>query len=502
MNNITGDYHYSQQEGRPLNESGTHPPSGSTITMVPPDYHPTSHPPGNPNSAKHEAQLKPVYENAKIFVGGLNVMFSNEDLQEYFQQFGPVVQIQAIKARGFGFITFKDENGVNACLKMRWHNIKGLSIDVKRAKYNTFVNNKQNVHEHKLFVSMLDPEVRSHDLHAYFESLNCRVINASVVLVRDQGKGLGFVNFKDGTDVQHALSFAKHEIFGSPIYVKEPTINSDPNKCKVFIGGLESSIDTPDLKKFFSAYGNVKDSIVCMDKHLRTSRGFGFITFATEEERQLAIEAQPIYIRDKKVEIKLALPKEEGTGHADSNKLSTSWVNPTGSKYSYPLHPGGEYDEEHEAVIESSEPKASRLWGEASSPSAFVSASGPQGGGAGHPPQQQPGKGWQPYKTGEEEYAQGMGQYQPTYPVAAVSRLRTAKDSYTPPAAAPPDFSSESSNGGQPSSGPLVDALLRKLVKVEDECKLLKKQMELNNAAIHRLKTVVFNDGNGGVQAD
>ena len=64
----------------------------------------------------------------------------------------------------------------------------------------------------------------------------------------------------------------------------QPTINSDPNKCKVFIGGLESSIDTPDLKKFFSAYGNVKDSIVCMDKHLRTSRGFGFITFATEEE--------------------------------------------------------------------------------------------------------------------------------------------------------------------------------------------------------------------------
>ena len=71
------------------------------------------------------------------------------------------------------------------------------------------------------------------------------------------------------------------------------------------------------------------------------------------------------------------------------------------------------------------------------------------------------------------------GQYQPTYPVAAVSRLRTAKDSYTPPAAAPPDFSSESSNGGQPSSGPLVDALLRKLVKVEDECKLLKKQVSV-----------------------
>ena len=60
------------------------------------------------------------------------------------------------------------------------------------------------------------------------------------------------------------------------------------------------------------AYGNVKDAVVCIDKHLRTSRGFGFIMFAVEEEVQLTLEAQPIYIRDKKVEIKLALPKEAG----------------------------------------------------------------------------------------------------------------------------------------------------------------------------------------------
>ena len=98
-------------------------------------------------------------------------------------------------------------------------------------------------------------------------------------------------------------------------------MNSDPNKCKIFIGGLESSIDTPDLKKYFMAYGNVKDAIVCMDKHLRTSRGFGFITFATEEERQLTLEAQPIYIKDKRVEIKLALPKEEGVEKVEQNKV-------------------------------------------------------------------------------------------------------------------------------------------------------------------------------------
>eukprot|EP00518_Triparma_eleuthera_P016916 CAMPEP_0197565872 /NCGR_PEP_ID=MMETSP1320-20131121/32927_1 /TAXON_ID=91990 /ORGANISM="Bolidomonas sp., Strain RCC2347" /LENGTH=461 /DNA_ID=CAMNT_0043127899 /DNA_START=240 /DNA_END=1625 /DNA_ORIENTATION=- len=460
---MDGDYRYPPQGGKPGDSGNGGPQPRSSLGV---------------SSANPDAQPDPVYEDTKIFIGGLNVRLKTEDLQEYFEQFGPVVQVQAIKARGFGFVTFKNEEGVNACLQMRWHNINGHSLDVKRAKFNALVNNKQNGHDHKLFVSGLDSEVRSRHLSAYFESLNCRVISSSVVVVNNKGKGIGFVCFKESNDVQHALTFAKHEIFGKPIYVKEPTANSDPNKCKVFIGGLESSIDTPDLKKFFSAYGNVKDSIVCMDKHLRTSRGFGFITFATEEERQLTIEAQPIYIKDKRVEIKLALPKEEGALSSDANKLSRSWVDPTGPS-SYSPTPGGEYGEECEAVIESSDPKQGTLWGDhpPPAPSSYAAAA---------PGSQQ--QSWQPYipPPSEREVAQGRGQhYQPTYQSAHVSRLQSAKESYTPPPAPEPANGLDS----QPS---LVETLLRKLATVEDECNLLKKQVELNSAAIEKLNNVIF----------
>ena len=39
---------------------------------------------------------------------------------------------------------------------------------------------------------------------------------------------------------------------------------------------------------------------------------------------------------------------------------------------------------------------------------------------------------------------------------------------------------------------------MRKLIKVEDECRSLSRQLELNNVAIQRLNEVVFQDGVGG----
>ena len=42
----------------------------------------------------------------------------------------------------------------------RWHVIKGNTIDVKRAKYIKELASMQNIHDHKLFVTNLDAEVR------------------------------------------------------------------------------------------------------------------------------------------------------------------------------------------------------------------------------------------------------------------------------------------------------------------------------------------------------
>ena len=59
---------------------------------------------------------------------------------------------------------------------------------------------------------------------------------------------------------------------------------------KLFVGGLSWSIRDEALKEAFSNHGDVTEAIVILERGTNRSRGFGFVTFATEEEAQTAME--------------------------------------------------------------------------------------------------------------------------------------------------------------------------------------------------------------------
>merc|ERR1719506_1721713 len=48
---------------------------------------------------------------------------------------------------------------------------------------------------------------------------------------------------------------------------------------KVFVGGLNPTTTTEDLRAYFSEYGVVTDSCVITDSSSKASRGFGFVEF-------------------------------------------------------------------------------------------------------------------------------------------------------------------------------------------------------------------------------
>lgn len=61
-----------------------------------------------------------------------------------------------------------------------------------------------------------------------------------------------------------------------------------PNR--IFVGGLTNGTSEQDLRNYFSAYGEVKVVKIVKDK-AGALKGFGFITFGTEEEVKKIIEA-------------------------------------------------------------------------------------------------------------------------------------------------------------------------------------------------------------------
>ncbi len=60
---------------------------------------------------------------------------------------------------------------------------------------------------------------------------------------------------------------------------------------RIFVGGLSWNTDDNGLRDAFAAHGTVEDSKVISDRDTGRSRGFGFVTFSTDEEAQAAIEA-------------------------------------------------------------------------------------------------------------------------------------------------------------------------------------------------------------------
>ena len=59
---------------------------------------------------------------------------------------------------------------------------------------------------------------------------------------------------------------------------------------KLFVGGLSWGVRDEALKEAFAVHGDVQEAIVILERGTNRSRGFGFVTFATEEEAQTAME--------------------------------------------------------------------------------------------------------------------------------------------------------------------------------------------------------------------
>ncbi|CAI9725022.1 nuclear ribonucleoprotein s A2 B1 isoform X4 [Octopus vulgaris] len=98
--------------------------------------------------------------------------------------------------------------------------------------------------------------------------------------------------------------------------------DSDSEKfCKLFIGGLSYSTNEESMKEYFEPWGDVVDCVVMRDPNTKKSRGFGFITYKTEEQVDKAQCNRPHNIDNKEVETKRAMPRNETDSQITVKKL-------------------------------------------------------------------------------------------------------------------------------------------------------------------------------------
>lgn len=183
----------------------------------------------------------------------------------------------------------------------------------------------------KLFIGGISWDTNEERLKEYFETFG-EVIEAVIMKDRTTGRarGFGFVVFSDPAVAERVVK-EKHTIDGRTVEAKKAVPRDDqqilnrsngsiqgspgPTRTKkIFVGGLASSVTESDFKTYFDQFGIITDVVVMYDHNTQRPRGFGFITYDSEESVDKALLKTFHELNGKMVEVKRAVPKESSPG--------------------------------------------------------------------------------------------------------------------------------------------------------------------------------------------
>ncbi|EIE22873.1 hypothetical protein COCSUDRAFT_66433 [Coccomyxa subellipsoidea C-169] len=164
--------------------------------------------------------------------------------------------------------------------------------------------------EGKLFLGGLDNATSKEALLEY-----CGQWGEVSDYVLMEGRGFGFVTFKDPQNAQQFLEQREHVIDGKKVEAKAAVPKNSGNSPmltrKMFVGGT-GEISDEEFRDYFLGFGEIEDSVV-LRKPDGGSRGFGFVTFKDEMSVEKCLVMQH-FLNGKQVEIKRAVKKEEMGG--------------------------------------------------------------------------------------------------------------------------------------------------------------------------------------------
>jgi len=81
---------------------------------------------------------------------------------------------------------------------------------------------------------------------------------------------------------------------------------------KLFVGNLEYTVTSDELREAFSQAGTVVDAVVITDKMSGRSRGFGFVEMSSEEEAKAAVEkVNGTELKGRKINVNEARPQTD-----------------------------------------------------------------------------------------------------------------------------------------------------------------------------------------------
>lgn len=168
--------------------------------------------------------------------------------------------------------------------------------------------------QRKLFIGGLSWQTTEDSLKEYFEGMGYSIEKAIIMKdkVTGRSRGFGFITLVNLDDVDKVMSAKLY--LGRKIEAKRaiPKQDMDNSSRKFFVGGIPVNLSVNDFRNYFEKYGTVLDAQIITERNSGQSRGFGFVTFESDEVAHQLLTSQHV-IQGKKVEIKKAQPKKVET---------------------------------------------------------------------------------------------------------------------------------------------------------------------------------------------
>jgi len=250
--------------------------------------------------------------DSMIFVGGLGLDTTAEELREHFTKIGDILHVSLFtdkltgRPRGSGKIEFLSPLlAQRAMEEMNESELAGRRLQVKvmearvpgesgAVRSAPGLRPPRENDGRQIFFGGLGPTTTTDSLRA-FASRAGETIYANVFVDRETGqsKGAGKVEFQTLECAERAIELLDGAMLdGQNVLVKK--LGEDrgppcPDGRTVFVGSLSWDIGSEDLRVFASQLGEVTYATVFFDKDTGKSKGSGKVQFASPELAEQAV---------------------------------------------------------------------------------------------------------------------------------------------------------------------------------------------------------------------